>query len=99
VPRVIEGLRSAGVDAKVIVGGHRPDADAVTLLAEGVSSVYTPKDFSLSAIMSDLLAIVETTYIGRIGRRLAYGAAVKPTSGETPDSAPCQPRRFAMTAH
>jgi (2R)-ethylmalonyl-CoA mutase len=61
VPRVIEGLRSAGVDAKVIVGGIVPDADAVTLLAEGVSSVYTPKDFSLSAIMSDLLAMVETT--------------------------------------
>jgi (2R)-ethylmalonyl-CoA mutase len=60
VPRVIEGLRSAGVDAKVIVGGIVPDADAATLLAEGVSSVYTPKDFSLSAIMSDLLALVET---------------------------------------
>jgi len=61
VPRVIEGLRSVGVDAKVIVGGIVPDADAATLLAEGVSSVYTPKDFSLSAIMSDLLALVETT--------------------------------------
>ncbi len=60
VPRVIKGLRSAGVDAKVIVGGIVPDADAATLLAEGVSSVYTPKDFSLSAIMSDLLALVET---------------------------------------
>ena len=60
VPRVIEGLRSAGVEAKVIVGGIVPDADAATLLAEGVSSVYTPKDFSLSAIMSDLLALVET---------------------------------------
>jgi (2R)-ethylmalonyl-CoA mutase len=37
-----------------------PDADAATLLAEGVSAVYTPKDFSLSAIMSDLLDLVET---------------------------------------
>jgi (2R)-ethylmalonyl-CoA mutase len=60
VPRVLEGLRSAGVEAKVIVGGIVPDADAATLLAEGVSAVYTPKDFSLSAIMSDLLDLVET---------------------------------------
>jgi (2R)-ethylmalonyl-CoA mutase len=61
VPRVLDGLRSAGVEAKVIVGGIVPDADAATLLAEGVSAVYTPKDFSLSAIMSDLLDLVETS--------------------------------------
>jgi ethylmalonyl-CoA mutase len=61
VPRVVTGLRDAGVEAKVIVGGIVPDADAVTLRADGVAAVYTPKDFSLSAIMSDLLDLVETT--------------------------------------
>jgi (2R)-ethylmalonyl-CoA mutase len=60
VPRVVAGLRDAGVEAKVIVGGIVPDADAITLRADGVAAVYTPKDFSLSAIMSDLLDLVET---------------------------------------
>ena len=60
VPRVLEGLRDAGVDAKVVVGGIVPDEDAQRLRALGVANVYTPKDFSLSAIMSDLLALVET---------------------------------------
>ena len=61
VPRVVQGLRGAGVEASVIVGGIVPDADALTLLAGGVAAVYTPKDFSLSAIMSDLLGLVEAT--------------------------------------
>ncbi len=60
VPRVVDGLRAAGVEAKVIVGGIVPDADALTLLADGVAAVYTPKDFSLGAIMDDLLGLVET---------------------------------------
>jgi (2R)-ethylmalonyl-CoA mutase len=60
VPRVLEGLRDAGVDAKVVVGGIVPDEDAQRLRDLGVANVYTPKDFSLSAIMSDLLALVES---------------------------------------
>jgi (2R)-ethylmalonyl-CoA mutase len=59
VPRVLEGLRDAGVDAKVVVGGIVPDDDAARLKELGVAAVYTPKDFSLSAIMSDLLGLVE----------------------------------------
>jgi len=60
VPRVIEGLRNAGVDAKVIVGGIVPDDDANTLRGLGVVAVYTPKDYSMAAIMDDLLALIET---------------------------------------
>jgi len=60
VPRVLEGLRDAGVDAKVVVGGIVPDEDARRLRDLGVANVYTPKDFSLSAIMSDLLGLVES---------------------------------------
>ncbi len=59
VPRVLEGLRTAGVDAKVVVGGIVPDEDATRLRALGVTAIYTPKDFSMRAIMSDLLDIVE----------------------------------------
>jgi (2R)-ethylmalonyl-CoA mutase len=59
VPRVLEGLREAGVEAQVIVGGIVPDADAATLRDAGVVAIYTPKDFSLAAIMDDLLGLVE----------------------------------------
>jgi (2R)-ethylmalonyl-CoA mutase len=60
VPRVIEGLREAGVDARVVVGGIVPESDAQALREAGVSAVYTPKDYSLGAIMSDLLEFVES---------------------------------------
>ncbi|MHB1087166.1 MAG: methylmalonyl-CoA mutase family protein [Acidimicrobiales bacterium] len=60
VPRVVEGLRAAGVEARVVVGGIVPTEDALYLREHGVAAVYTPKDFSLAAIMSDLLDMVET---------------------------------------
>ncbi len=60
VPRVVEGLRGAGVEAKVVVGGIVPAEDAQFLREHGVAAVYTPKDFSLAAIMSDLIGMVET---------------------------------------
>jgi (2R)-ethylmalonyl-CoA mutase len=59
VPRVVDGLRNAGVDAKVVVGGIVPDDDATRLRSMGVAAIYTPKDFSMRAIMSDLLDMVE----------------------------------------
>jgi (2R)-ethylmalonyl-CoA mutase len=61
VPRVIEGLREAGVDAKVVVGGIVPDDDARELKAQGVAAIYTPKDYSLAAIMDDLLDLIEAS--------------------------------------
>jgi (2R)-ethylmalonyl-CoA mutase len=59
VPRVVQGLRDAGVEAKVVVGGIIPKADEDVLLREGVIRVYSPKDYSLSQIMSDMLGLVE----------------------------------------
>jgi (2R)-ethylmalonyl-CoA mutase len=59
VPRIVEGLRANDLETKVVVGGIVPDEDAKALLDLGVVAVYTPKDFSLAAIMSDLLGIVE----------------------------------------
>ena len=41
----------------VIVGGIIPDADARTLQTMGIARVYTPKDFELNKIMSDIIAL------------------------------------------
>ena len=54
VPETVRLLRAAGVDAPVVVGGIIPEQDQVILLASGVSRVYTPKDFRISEIISDL---------------------------------------------
>ena len=51
VPDVLDRLRAAGVGAAVVVGGIIPPDDAEILLGKGVSSVYTPKDYSFDRIM------------------------------------------------
>jgi (2R)-ethylmalonyl-CoA mutase len=61
VPRVMAGLRDAGVTAKVVVGGIVPDDDARALKAEGVAAIYTPKDYSMATIMADLLDLIESS--------------------------------------
>ncbi|KAA0271729.1 MAG: protein meaA, partial [Acidobacteria bacterium] len=58
VPRVVELLRDAGVEAPVIVGGIIPRADAEALAAAGIARVYTPKDFDLNRIMIDIADLV-----------------------------------------
>ena len=58
VPRVVAGLREAGVSAAVVVGGIIPPEDEAQLLTQGVTRVYSPKDFSLAAIMGDMLSLV-----------------------------------------
>jgi (2R)-ethylmalonyl-CoA mutase len=60
VEDVVARMRQAGLgDVPVVVGGIIPPEDARALEAAGVSAVYTPKDFELNRIMSDLLRIVE----------------------------------------
>ncbi len=58
VPRVVELIREAGVDAPVIVGGIIPPADARMLADSGIARVYTPKDFDLNRIMVDIADLV-----------------------------------------
>ncbi len=58
VPRVVELLREAGVDAPVVVGGIIPPADEAQLLEAGIARVYTPKDFDLNRIMVDIAELV-----------------------------------------
>jgi (2R)-ethylmalonyl-CoA mutase len=61
VPEVLDGLRSAGLtDVPVVVGGIVPDADAAKLRAAGVARVFTPKDFEITQVLSQVVdAIVE----------------------------------------
>lgn len=61
VPDVVERLRTEGVTCPVIVGGIIPEDDRPKLLAAGVARVYTPKDFELGHIMSDIAALVVET--------------------------------------
>jgi (2R)-ethylmalonyl-CoA mutase len=60
VPEVAERLRASGLgDVPLVVGGIIPDADAERLRREGIAAVYTPKDFELDNIMSDLIDLVD----------------------------------------
>ncbi len=60
VPEVLQRLRDAGLgDVPVVAGGIIPDADAERLRREGIAAVYTPKDFELDNIMSDLIDLVD----------------------------------------
>lgn len=57
---VVERMRAAGMeDVPVVVGGIVPPEDAETLKEAGVAAVYTPKDFQINQIMSDVVRIVE----------------------------------------
>ncbi len=59
VPDLIGKLRAEGIDTPVIVGGIIPEADRGRLEAAGVASVYTPKDYELAEIMSDIADIAD----------------------------------------
>jgi (2R)-ethylmalonyl-CoA mutase len=59
VPQVVKGLREAGLeDVPVVVGGIVPDADARVLLGAGVAAVYTPKDYDLTSMMSNVVDVI-----------------------------------------
>jgi (2R)-ethylmalonyl-CoA mutase len=58
IPSVMEALRDVGVDVPVVVGGIIPEADVAALRDCGVAAVYTPKDFDLTRIMRDIVALV-----------------------------------------
>ncbi|HEX6756770.1 MAG TPA: protein meaA [Mycobacteriales bacterium] len=63
VPEVVDGLREAGlVDVPVVVGGIIPPADAAALTAGGVARVFTPKDFAITGIMSDIVDVLRTAH-------------------------------------
>ncbi|MGZ8322494.1 MAG: methylmalonyl-CoA mutase family protein [Rhodoplanes sp.] len=60
VKEVVTKMREAGLDdVPVVVGGIIPPDDEAALKAVGVAAVYTPKDFELNRIMTDIVRIVE----------------------------------------
>ncbi len=63
VNAVMERMRALGLDhVPVIAGGIIPPKDAETLKKSGVTAVYTPKNFRLSEIMSDIIDIVDSSH-------------------------------------
>jgi len=59
VEDVVVRMKQAGLNVPVVVGGIIPPEDAAELERAGVAAVYTPKDFELNRIMSDVVRIVE----------------------------------------
>jgi (2R)-ethylmalonyl-CoA mutase len=58
VPDVLDGLRSAGVDVPVVVGGIIPPEDAEVLRRAGVARVFTSKDFALTSIIDEMVSVI-----------------------------------------
>lgn len=59
VPRIVEGLRDAGLDDVVVmVGGIIPEGDIPTLRAGGVDQVFTPGE-PLTEILSWLAGALD----------------------------------------
>lgn len=60
VRETIAEMRKAGIDhVPLVVGGIIPPEDAMALKQMGVRRVYTPKDFRITELMSDLVDVVE----------------------------------------
>ena len=59
VEDVVGRMKKEGLDVPVVVGGIIPPEDAEALAKAGVAAVYTPKDFELNRIMSDVVRIVD----------------------------------------
>jgi (2R)-ethylmalonyl-CoA mutase len=60
VEAVLDGLREHGLtDVPVVAGGIIPPADAEALKKAGLAAVFTPKDYDLTAIIADIVDIVD----------------------------------------
>jgi ethylmalonyl-CoA mutase len=60
---VIAGLKAEGLgDVPVVVGGIIPEDDAAALRKAGVARVYTPKNFEMVKILSDMVEVAEAAH-------------------------------------
>jgi (2R)-ethylmalonyl-CoA mutase len=60
VQEVIRVMRAEGLGhIPVVAGGIIPEGDALILKQMGVARIYTPKDFKITEIMSDVVKLVE----------------------------------------
>ncbi|MEB2311643.1 MAG: protein meaA [Sorangiineae bacterium] len=63
VREVLAKLRERGAgDLPVVAGGIIPEGDAEALRELGVARVFTPKDFDLSRILTELVAVVKSAH-------------------------------------
>jgi (2R)-ethylmalonyl-CoA mutase len=58
---VMNRMRSEGMEIPVIVGGIIPPEDETTLKQCGVAAVYTPKNYELNRILSDIVRVVDAS--------------------------------------
>ncbi len=56
---ILAQLKAENLQIHLILGGIIPKDDAEMLLKEGVSAIYTPKDFDMNKIMLDVVALVD----------------------------------------
>ncbi|MHC8491961.1 methylmalonyl-CoA mutase family protein [Thalassospira sp. SM2505] len=60
VREVVNGLRAEGAGhIPVVVGGIIPEADMLILRQMGVAAVYTPKDYQLVRVISEIVELVD----------------------------------------
>lgn len=59
VPETMRLLAALGSNAAVVVGGIISQQDREALLAQGVSAVFTPKDYRIGEIMVEIAEIAE----------------------------------------
>lgn len=67
VRATIAEMREAGLDkVPLVVGGIIPPEDERALRQMGIARVYTPKDFRITDIMSDVVGVVEDTWTEKV---------------------------------
>jgi (2R)-ethylmalonyl-CoA mutase len=60
VTDVLERMKTSGLgDIPVVAGGIIPPEDERLLLEAGCARIYTPKNYDLTAIMTDIVGLVE----------------------------------------
>jgi (2R)-ethylmalonyl-CoA mutase len=59
---VLDRMRAESIaDIPVVIGGIIPPDDEAALKAMGIAAVYTPKNFQLTTIMADIVALLDRT--------------------------------------
>ena len=58
---VMSRMRSEGLEVPVIVGGIIPPEDENVLKQCGVAAIYTPKNYELNRILSDIVRVVDAS--------------------------------------
>ena len=59
-------MREAFPKTPLVVGGIIPPEDERALKQMGVRRVYTPKDFMITDIMSDVVDVVEGAWLEKV---------------------------------